>query len=230
MTDKTSINIIILNTYNEFYSIACITKNNSFFEKKYPISKNNKNYILFTIDYVLKKSKLIFSDINLITFGLGSVRTTGFRICISVIQGLTFYKKTPVLGISIFRALAQKLWRITNKKNIIVVIVNKKNRISWEEYEFNQNKNFLFLKDNKYDSNIQSLIYTLSISSKKFAISVSNFDIYVLLKCSLKKYNKIFYYKIFDICIKDIISISYYFFYKKKYCTSDKILSYYKII
>ena len=83
---------------------------------------NTHGEIIFEfIKTALQESKISKEDLDYIVFGSGPGSFTGLRVGCSVVQGLGYGLKVPIIPISSLRITAQQAIEKLNSKNIVVI-------------------------------------------------------------------------------------------------------------
>ena len=86
------------------------------------IAPNTHGEIIFEfIEMALKESEINKEDLDYIAFGSGPGSFTGLRVGCSVVQGLGYGLKVPVIPISSLRITAQQAIEKFNSKKIVVL-------------------------------------------------------------------------------------------------------------
>ena len=86
------------------------------------VAPNTHGEIIFEfIEMALKESEINKEDLDYIAFGSGPGSFTGLRVGCSVVQGLGYGLKVPVIPISSLRIIAQQAIEKFNSKKIVVI-------------------------------------------------------------------------------------------------------------
>jgi len=86
------------------------------------VAPNTHGEIIFEfIEMALKESEINKEDLDYIAFGSGPGSFTGLRVGCSVVQGLGYGLKVPVIPISSLRITAQQAIEKFNSKKIVVI-------------------------------------------------------------------------------------------------------------
>ena len=102
--------ILAIDTSTQACSVA-IYDGQHFYEQFEMLPRQHAKSILPMIEAQLTASGLKRNEIELLAFGHGPGSFTGLRIAASVIQGLAFALKKPVVAISTLQGLAQTAYR-----------------------------------------------------------------------------------------------------------------------
>lgn len=125
--------ILALDTTNQSCSVAVLNKHNIhyIFNK---CKKKHEQKILPMIKTILLKCKVKVNQLNIIAFSKGPGSFTGIRIATGIAKGLSFAFKTPLIGVSSLKIMAEKLWREKKITHIITVLRARNNKIYWSQY------------------------------------------------------------------------------------------------
>ena len=103
-------NILLLDSSTNYCSVSLKSNDNFFSETKYLPRKHNE-YILYMIDSVISKAKITKTNIHLLGYGTGPGSFTGVRLSATLMHGMSFILRKPVLGFS-------SMSRIENKRRV----------------------------------------------------------------------------------------------------------------
>ncbi|MGK0337736.1 MAG: tRNA threonylcarbamoyladenosine biosynthesis protein TsaB [Candidatus Azotimanducaceae bacterium] len=98
------------------------------------LDRTHSKEILPRIDALLNSAQVAKSDIDLIVYGQGPGSFTGLRIGVGVVQGLAFGLGKPVVGVSSLACLAQRQWRETRSKHVIVAMTARHTEVYFGAY------------------------------------------------------------------------------------------------
>jgi tRNA threonylcarbamoyladenosine biosynthesis protein TsaB len=101
-----STNILACDTATNACSAALLC-GDTVFEEHVVAPRQHTNILLDQIQALLKKAELSFSDIDAFAFGAGPGSFMGLRLSASVMQGLAYTQKKPVVTVSTLQILAQ---------------------------------------------------------------------------------------------------------------------------
>lgn len=96
--------------------------------------REHTRLILPMVDELLQEADLKLTDLDLIAFDHGPGSFTGIRVTMSVLQGLAFAARLPVLGISSLAALAQSAYRVHDAREVLSLIDARMNELYWGVY------------------------------------------------------------------------------------------------
>ena len=126
--------ILAIDTTTEACSCALLLEdNNNIEQKKIIIPKAHSKHILFMVNSLIEK-KISSKELDCIAFGCGPGSFTGIRIAASVIQGLSFGWKKPVVPISSLQAVAQGAYRQCGFKKVFATIDARMKEIYWAKF------------------------------------------------------------------------------------------------
>ncbi|QJC32796.1 tRNA (adenosine(37)-N6)-threonylcarbamoyltransferase complex dimerization subunit type 1 TsaB [Enterobacteriaceae endosymbiont of Donacia semicuprea] len=216
-------NILAIDTSTEYCLITLKSKNIIYNEKIYCPYSHIK-YILHLIHNILKKNKLLLSNLNLLGCNLGPGNFTSLRIGIATIDSISYALNIPKIGLSHLMIIAEKSWKLTGIKNIITVIKCNKNYIYFALYK----KNFKGLwigKNSECLLNYNDFLKKILIL-KGIWVLTSNISekIRFYIKKKLNKNLKIYFIKNLSNSSEEIINIIDNILLNKK-----KIKKHYKI-
>ena len=104
------------------------------------VAPNTHGEIIFEfIEMALKESEINKEDLDYIAFGSGPGSFTGLRVGCSVVQGLGYGLKVPVIPISSLRITAQQAIEKSNLKKIVVIIDAHMEELYVGEYKCSKN-------------------------------------------------------------------------------------------
>lgn len=109
---------------------------------KYDVSefaeRQQSRQILLQVHQVLQEANMALTALNAIAFSCGPGSFTGIRLAASVVQGLAFGAKLPVIPVSSLQALAQGAYVDLNTPNVAVAIDAYGGNIYWGVYQLGQ--------------------------------------------------------------------------------------------
>ena len=126
-------------------------------------------YILYIINNLLEKKKCSLNNIDCFILGNGPGNSTGIRLALSILQGLSLGKATPIIEISSLSAIALEVFFTYNLSSFLIILDAKFNNIYYNLYT---------LKDNWFSHLSYDNHYEL-ISLNKF--SLLNKDIFTII-------------------------------------------------
>lgn len=121
----------------ETSSIACsvaLLCDNKITEQHIISPKEQAKRILPTIEECLAQENLTINQIDAFAYGCGPGSFTGVRIAASVIQGLAFATKKPVISVSSLAAIAQSAFFATGWQHLLVAMDARINEVYWGAY------------------------------------------------------------------------------------------------
>ncbi|QJC29421.1 tRNA (adenosine(37)-N6)-threonylcarbamoyltransferase complex dimerization subunit type 1 TsaB [Enterobacteriaceae endosymbiont of Plateumaris pusilla] len=208
-------NILAIDTSNEYCSVK-LSKNNKIFSLiKFCPNKHTK-YILSMINNILKDSKIILSDINLLVYNAGPGNFSSMRVGITVIETLSYSLNINKIGLSHLMMIAEQTWINTGIKNVITTI--KYNKINMYFALYKKNKKGLWIgKKSECVLHNNDLIKKILRLKGKW-ILVSNIDYSVKYKIIklLNKNLKLEFIQNLSVSFKAIINIINNFILNKK--------------
>lgn len=98
--------ILAIDTSSSFLCIGVYDSKIGVCEFRLDLGKKNSSFILVTVKRIIESLKITPAQIDYFAVGLGPGSFTGIRIGLSVIKGLTFALKKPLIGISSLDNLA----------------------------------------------------------------------------------------------------------------------------
>ncbi|QJC35604.1 tRNA (adenosine(37)-N6)-threonylcarbamoyltransferase complex dimerization subunit type 1 TsaB [Enterobacteriaceae endosymbiont of Donacia sparganii] len=182
-------NILAIDTSTEYCLITL--KNNKIIYNKIKFCPcSHIKYILNLINNILKETKILLSEINLLGYNLGPGNFTSIRIGIATIESISYALNIPKIGISHLMILAEKSWKKTGIKNVITIVKCNKNLLYFSLYRKNYKglwigkKNECLLNYNDFLSKILLLkgIWVLISNINKYI----EYDIKKILNKNLK--------------------------------------------
>jgi tRNA threonylcarbamoyladenosine biosynthesis protein TsaB len=93
--------------------------------------------ILPMIAEILESADVRMSELHALAFGRGPGSFTGVRIAASVIQGMGFASKLPLLSVSSLAAAAQAAFHELEWRKILVAMDARINEVYWGAYQVN---------------------------------------------------------------------------------------------
>jgi tRNA threonylcarbamoyladenosine biosynthesis protein TsaB len=125
--------ILAFDTSTNACSAALLIDDN-IFDRFLVVPAKHTKFILPMIQELLQEAKLEFKDLSAIAFGHGPGSFTGVRLAASIVQGLAFAAKLPVIGISTLRTIAQEVLEEEGKTKVIVALDARMQEVYWGEY------------------------------------------------------------------------------------------------
>ncbi|QJC29864.1 tRNA (adenosine(37)-N6)-threonylcarbamoyltransferase complex dimerization subunit type 1 TsaB [Enterobacteriaceae endosymbiont of Plateumaris sericea] len=182
-------NILAIDTSNEYCSIILYKNNEIFNLIKYCPNKHTK-YILFMINNILKDSKMILSDINLLVYNSGPGNFSSMRVGITVIETLSYSLNISKIGLSHLMMIAEQTWIQTGIKNIITTIQYNKTNMYFALYKKNKKGLWIGKKSECILNNDDLIKKILKLKGKWILVSNINYfvkyNIIQLLNKNLK--------------------------------------------
>ena len=93
--------------------------------------------ILGMIDELLTDNNTDVNELSALAFGCGPGSFTGVRIAASVIQGLAYATRKPIISISSLAAAAQSAYEDLHWPNILVAMDARMQEVYWGAYQVN---------------------------------------------------------------------------------------------
>ncbi|QJC28080.1 tRNA (adenosine(37)-N6)-threonylcarbamoyltransferase complex dimerization subunit type 1 TsaB [Enterobacteriaceae endosymbiont of Plateumaris braccata] len=166
-------NILAIDTTNKYCSVTLFKKKNIFNIKKYCPNKHTK-YILLIINDILKNSKMMLSDINLLVYNSGPGNFSSMRVGITVIEGLSYSLNIDKIGLSHLMMIAEQAWIETKIKNIITTIKYNKTNIYFALYKKNKKGLWIGKKSECIINNCDLIKKLLQLKGKWILVSDIN--------------------------------------------------------
>lgn len=94
--------------------------------------------VLPMIDQLLRDAQLSLTQLDALSFGCGPGSFTGLRIAASVIQGLGFAAKLPIIPVSSLAALAEEAYRMEGHQKILTAMDARIQEVYWASYEMDE--------------------------------------------------------------------------------------------
>lgn len=148
-------NILSIENSSNIFSICFISKNKILYKEKFS-NKYNSIFLINNINNLLYKNNIKIKNINAIAYGIGPGSYTGLRLLNSIVQGLSFCWKIPIINVSSTYALAMEYFS-KNKNDIVLIGIDGKiNEIYYEIYKINKNKQITLISK-KLSKNIENI-------------------------------------------------------------------------
>ncbi|WP_343154596.1 tRNA (adenosine(37)-N6)-threonylcarbamoyltransferase complex dimerization subunit type 1 TsaB [Buchnera aphidicola (Pseudoregma panicola)] len=187
-------NILSLDSSNKSCSVALLIKK----KIDYIFNKCKNNYeekIFPMIKKIINRNKININNIKIVAYSNGPGSFSGIRISSSIAKSFFLNKKIKLFAISSLKIIAENFWKKYKKRNLIVLIKNKKNNFFYGKYY--RKKNGIWIGKNT------EKIVTLKKLIKKI-IKIKNINISgkfekLEIKKALKEIKfkkKIFFFKI----------------------------------
>ncbi|BGI51449.1 MAG: hypothetical protein BucCj_2050 [Buchnera aphidicola (Ceratovacuna japonica)] len=187
-------NILSLESSNKSCSIALLIKKKIDFV--FDKCKNNYEKKIFPMmQKIINRNKININSIKIVAYSNGPGSYSGIRISSSIAKSFFLNKKIKLLSISSLKVIAENCWKIYKKRNLIILIKNKKNNFFYGKYSRNKNGTWSGKSTEKL-INFKKLIK--KIIEKKNINIAGNFKKKEIKKAlNENKYkNKIFFFKI----------------------------------
>ncbi|MBT4963124.1 MAG: tRNA (adenosine(37)-N6)-threonylcarbamoyltransferase complex dimerization subunit type 1 TsaB [Francisellaceae bacterium] len=133
-------NILSIDTSNQYCSIAIITENNS---ANFHVEAKNlqSQLILKYIDTLLNDLNLELDQIDTMIFGAGPGGFTGVRLAISIVKGLSItLNKIPIYGLSSTLSIAYELHCKEKINNVLVLQDARRDEFYYAQYTFSEDR------------------------------------------------------------------------------------------
>lgn len=99
--------ILGLDTTTPWGTIALVSEGETVFEISLNVGKGGGEYLLSSLDLLMKRTSRKISDIDLIAVGTGPGSYTGIRVGLATAKGLAEGLHIPVQGVSTLRVIAE---------------------------------------------------------------------------------------------------------------------------
>ncbi|ARC54803.1 hypothetical protein AOQ88_00870 [Candidatus Riesia sp. GBBU] len=170
-------NILSIESSTRMCSVSVSSKERVSF-RYFMSKKTDIKKILLMIEKCCKDTECTFNDIQLLVFGRGPGSFTGIRTVVGIIQGLAFWKKLPVIGVSSMRIMAKISQKKFNSKNILVVMDAKNDNLYFAEYKIKDNGDIIGEKTERVISFNEFFSITYKMK-EKFIVLEKDFHSFV---------------------------------------------------
>ena len=133
------VRVLSLETSTELCSAAIYTPQQVFVRHQHAPKEHSK-LLLKMVDELLDEANFkLRDDISALAYGAGPGSFTGLRIAASVVQGLSFGIKRPVIAVSTLQALAQAAWRRFGYLQVLAILDARMEEIYFGFYKLDSN-------------------------------------------------------------------------------------------
>lgn len=130
-------NLLALDTCTEVCSVSLSSENKKINRFVKGVEKSS-GLILPLCDEVLEEANMSPSELDGIVYTRGPGAFTGVRICIGVVQGISFSNNIPTLGFSTLEVLGYGASKKYNSSKVAVAIDARMGEVYWGYYENNK--------------------------------------------------------------------------------------------
>lgn len=136
--------ILAIDASTERCSVALL-QNGQVLEKVNDTPRAHAGCLLPMVDEVLAEGGCGLQQLSAIAFGAGPGSFTGLRICLGVVQGLSFGANLPVIGISSLEAMAYAAHKRYPQFDYLMPAIDARmNEVYWAGYKVSEGKLELF--------------------------------------------------------------------------------------
>ena len=143
--------ILAIDTCTEVASVTLYSSNVKTTRVLTDIAKNS-GYILKLCDEVFKEAGNNLQEVDFISYTKGPGAFTGVRMCLGVVQGLSFSCSIPTLGFSTLELLAFRASKILKKDKIATAIDARMGEVYWAVYDNGSISNMRICKPENVDN------------------------------------------------------------------------------
>jgi tRNA threonylcarbamoyladenosine biosynthesis protein TsaB len=144
-------NLLAIDTCTEVCSVSLYSGNIKIDRFVKGVEKSS-GLILPLCDEVLEEASLGISDLDGIVYTRGPGAFTGVRICIGVVQGISFANNLPTLGFSTLEVLGYGARKKYNSEKVAIAIDARMGEVYWGYYQDNILHNESLKKPNEVDT------------------------------------------------------------------------------
>jgi tRNA threonylcarbamoyladenosine biosynthesis protein TsaB len=130
-------NLLALDTCTEVCSVSLFSENKQIDRFIKGVEKSS-GLILPLCDEVLKEAGISASELDGIAYTRGPGAFTGVRVCIGVVQGISFSHNIPTLGFSTLEVLGYGAIKKYNNPKVAVAIDARMGEVYWGYYKDNK--------------------------------------------------------------------------------------------
>lgn len=122
-------------------------------------NSNHSEYIMSTIDFLLKACKLNIADVDRVAVGIGPGSFTGVRIGVGLAKGLAYSSEKEIVGINELEAIASLGGELADKGYKIIPLIDaRKERVFYSIYSQSQEGAVLVQECNPIDGEIREIV------------------------------------------------------------------------
>lgn len=126
--------ILAIDTCTEKISVSLLNEDKKYTRSIAGMPKSSGN-ILNMCNEVFVEAKLKAKNLQVISYTKGPGSFTGVRMCIAVVQGLSFSLDVPIIGFSTLELLAYRVKRDFKKNCIAIALDARMGEIYWGLYK-----------------------------------------------------------------------------------------------
>lgn len=126
--------ILAIDTCTESTSITLLSNDNKYTRSIIGLAKSSGE-VLNMCNEIFNEAKIEKKDIQAIAYTQGPGSFTGVRMCISVVQGLSFSLNIPIIGFSTLELLAYKVKKEFKENLIAIALDARMGEIYWGLYK-----------------------------------------------------------------------------------------------
>jgi tRNA threonylcarbamoyladenosine biosynthesis protein TsaB len=129
--------ILALDSSTDACSVA-LSVDGTLFSRFEIATKSHTQRLLPMVDELLAEQKLVLADLDALAFGRGPGSFTGLRICMGIVQGLSYGANLPVIPISTLEAMAMGFYRHNlqaAQTPVLVALDARMGEVYWALYQ-----------------------------------------------------------------------------------------------
>lgn len=221
-----TLKILAFNTVTELCSVA-IMVDQKIYSHNVLAPKLHAEKILPIINQLLIDSGTVLQSVDCIVFDQGPGSFIGLRIGINIAQGLSLGANLPLIGLSSLEVLAQGAYRLFGSKYVITTIDAKMRKLYWAYYEYDIVNKIWICKNNIYlltTTNAQEMIDKLN---GVWTIVGTGWNDNNSLKSHIENSDSIVENQITYPDARDMLSLGFCLYKKKKFLTPSQIIPVY---
>jgi tRNA threonylcarbamoyladenosine biosynthesis protein TsaB len=96
--------------------------------------EKTSGHVLKLCDEVFKESQTQLQEVDLISYSRGPGAFTGVRMCIGVVQGLSFSMQIPTMGFTTLELVGFRASQLTGLKKIAIALDARMGEVYWATY------------------------------------------------------------------------------------------------
>jgi tRNA threonylcarbamoyladenosine biosynthesis protein TsaB len=127
------LNILAIDTCTDIASVT-LFKSGEFTSRVLSGVEKTSGHILKLCDEVFIESKTQLKEVDLISYSKGPGSFTGVRMCIGVVQGLSFSMQIPTMSFTTLELIGFRASQLTKSKKIAVALDARMGEVYWATY------------------------------------------------------------------------------------------------